>query len=144
MAWAALTVDDIKTRLSGPELNSLQSSALAAGQNNPLPEVIAQVTDEIRGYIRPRGTLGPEGTLPPQVFSAALAIIRWRVMGRMSVGSAGLILQSEPRRKEYEDAMALIKDIGAGRFVVETPDTESAQNFDAPRSKFGSDDKMEF
>ncbi|HTG44938.1 MAG TPA: phage protein Gp36 family protein [Verrucomicrobiae bacterium] len=146
MAWAALTATEVKTRLSGPELTALQSSALASGQADPLPDVIAQVTDEIRGYIAAasRNTLGAAGTLPPQVRSAALAIVRWRLGGRLAVGSVGSMMQGESRRKEYEDALGLLKDIAASRFAVEQPETEGTEEIPSSESDYGSEEKLDF
>jgi phage gp36-like protein len=144
MSWAALTADEIKTRLSGPELAALQTAALATGQTDPLPDVLLQVTDEIRGYIAARNDLGPSGTLPSQVRAAAIAIVRWRLAGRLSLGTAGSMLQGEARKKEYEDALQLLKDIAAGKFAVEQPDVTGPETRPVPPSAYGGLDKLDF
>ena len=143
MSWAALTATEIKTRLSGPELTALQTQALASGQSDPLPDVISQVVEEVRGYVAAGGSpLGTAGTLPPQVRAAAIAIVRWRLGGRLAAGGAAGIFQTESRKQEYTDAIAQLKDVAAGRCIVEAPTTTATETFAHPGS-WGSDTKLE-
>ena len=146
MAWLPITSDEVKTRLSGPEADALQGTALAEGQVDPLPDVIAQVTDEVRGYIASHGlnTLGPAGTLPPQVRAAAIAIIRWRLAGRLAIGNASGLLQTESRRQEYEDAVSLLRDVSKGQLVVEAPEAVGPEIIPATKGRWGSYARMDF
>jgi phage gp36-like protein len=146
MSWLAITADEIKTRLSGPEAEALQSSALATDQVDPLPDVISQVTDEVRGYVAAHNanTLGPAGTLPPQVRAAAIAIIRWRLSGRLAIGKAAQLLQSESRRQEYEDAVSFLKDVAAGKVAIETPDVTGPETIPQVEGAWGSNEKIDF
>jgi hypothetical protein len=144
MAWAALTAAEIKTRLSGPELTALQGSALASGQSDPTPEVIAQVTNLIRGYIAVKYPLGTAGTLPPEIKDAAIAIARWRLIGRIGIGGAGGMMSSEPRKAEYEEAIALVKSIAEGKFAIELPDPIDETEHASTNAKYGSDEKLDF
>lgn len=146
MAWLSINPDDVKTRLSGPELEALQGTALADGQVDPLPDVISQVTDEIRGYIaayRPN-TLGPLGTLPPQVRAAAITLIRWRLSGRLAIGQAAGLLQSDSRRQEYEDATSFLRDVAAGKISVEAPEDTGPETMPQNEGRWGSDTKLDF
>jgi phage gp36-like protein len=126
MAWTALTVTDVTTRLAGVEVTSLQTIALAAGQTDPIVEIIEQVTDEIRGYVGAGGyALGAAGTLPSKLIGTALAMIRQRVITRLP--NAGLMDQD--RRDEYKDAIRLLENVSAGKFSLEEPlvlDTETS------------------
>lgn len=119
MAWSTLTSSDVKTRLTGAELAALQTAALAAGQTDPLPDILAQVTSEARGYIaaNPKNSLGAAGTLPSKLLSAALAIIRYRLATRLPVKS----LLTEDRVKENEQAIRLLEQVAADKFAVEDP-----------------------
>ena len=85
MAWITLSTEDIRSRLAAAELSALSSAALAEGQSDPLPEVITQVVDQIRGSIagNQQNTLGPSGTLPERLKSAALNIIRFELATRL-------------------------------------------------------------
>lgn len=143
MSWGPLTADEIKTRMSGPELTALQTQALASGQADPLPDIISQVTDEVRGYIAASSVpLGQAGELPPQVRAAAIAIVRWRLGGRLAAGGVENLFQTEPRRKEYDDALALLRDVAAGRCVVEAPAVEATETFHHAGA-WASDTKLE-
>ncbi|MHC1762918.1 MAG: phage protein Gp36 family protein [Verrucomicrobiia bacterium] len=144
--WLSISPDDVKTRLSGPELEALQGTGLADGQVDPLPDVISQVTDEIRGYIAAHGlnTLGPAGTLPPQVRAAAIALIRWRLSGRLAIGQAAGLLQTDSRRQEYEDAITFLRDVATGKIAVESPDDTGPETMPQNEGRWGSDDKLDF
>ena len=124
MAWISITTDDVKTRLAGAEVTALQSAALAAGQTDPLPEIIAQVVDEVRGYVAAAGaTLGAAGTIPQKLLSAALAIIRYRICTRLPVKS----FLNEDRVRENDAALRLLEKVADRKFLVEEPtvaDTE--------------------
>lgn len=124
MAWLALTDTEVKTRLAGAELTALQTAALADGQTDPLPEIIEQVVDEVRGYISSGGyTLGTSQTIPARLVGSALALIRYRAATRLP--SSGML--DEDRRNEYKDAIRLLERVSEGKFSIEeaiTPDTE--------------------
>jgi phage gp36-like protein len=120
MAWQAISTDDIKTRLTGSEVSSLQTAALASGQSDPLPEIVTQVVDEIRGYIAAGGFTLEEGEkLPSKLVSAALAIIRYRIATRLPVKS----FLDENRVRENESALRLLERVADGKFAIEEPVT---------------------
>lgn len=124
MSWQTLSVDNVKTRLTGPELSALQSAALASGQEDPLPEIITTVVDEVRGYISAGGhTLETGTTVPSKLVSASLAIIRYRLATRLPVKS----LLDENRIREYQDAVKLLERVADGRFAIEEPVTATSE-----------------
>lgn len=122
MPWISLTAADVATRLAGPELDAVRSAALAA--DDPLPEIVAAVVEEVRGYVAacPRNRLGATGTLPKALEAAALALCRGRLLSRLPVPS----LDTEARRREVEDAQKLLRDVAAGRFYVDQPASDAA------------------
>lgn len=129
MAWLTISVDDVKTRLTGAELSAVQSAALAEGQTDPLPEIVGQVVDEMRGYMAAGGvTLGESGTIPKKLLGASLAIIRYRLATRLPVKS----LLTEQRVAENRDALALLDRVASGRFLVEEPETEDTEVTGSP------------
>lgn len=142
MSWSALSEDEVISRFTSTEEQLLQRAALASPGISPLADILSQVTNEVRGYIAAAkgNSLGASGTIPDEVRGAAIAMARWRLAGRVAVGSAGTLLQGETRRKEYEDALALLKDVAAGKMRVENPAAEIP--VDAP--SFGGDCKLEF
>lgn len=117
--WKAITETEVRTRLTGPEMTALKSAALAEGQTDPLPEIISQVTGEVRGYIAacPSNRLGPAGTLPPQLEGAALSLIRYRLATRLPTDR----LLTDARKRDQEQAVQLCRDVAACRFMVERP-----------------------
>jgi phage gp36-like protein len=145
MTWAAPTSNDLRTRLTGPELSALAGAAKASGQGDPTPEILARAVDECRGYLaaRPAGDMGPAGTLPPQALGACLDIARYRLCSRLPVAS----LLTEARYNEYKDALQWLRDVQAGRCAVEAPDTLTTEDLSAtatpsvrlPRGRFRLD-----
>lgn len=132
MPWQTITETEIRDRLSGPELAAYKSAALATGQTDPLPGIIAQTVDEVRGYIAAAATvaLGEGTTVPSKLVSATVAIVRWRLLTRLPLNSAALL---ETRRQEYQDALRLLEQTAAGKFLVEEPTTAAAEQIALPR-----------
>lgn len=129
MSWAAVTVDMVKTRLAGPEVAALQTAALATGQVDPLPDTIAQVVDEVRGYISAGGSVLETGaTIPSKLRSATLAIIRYRLITRLPVKS----LMTEARKEENDAAVRLLERVADGKFSVEEAVTPTTEVIGAP------------
>lgn len=123
--WVEITEADVQTRLAGAELAAYRSAAKATGQIDPLPEIINAVVDEVRGYVAAcdRNTLGVGNTIPEKLVSAALAIIRFRLITRLPL-SIG-----EERKTEYSDALRLLERVSECKFAVEeptVPDTDDA------------------
>lgn len=119
MSWQTITSTNVKTRLAGAELTALQTAALATGQTDPLVDVIAQVVDEVRGYIsaNPKNTLGAAATIPAKLLGAALAIIRYRLATRLPAKS----FLTEDRVKENDAAIRLLEQVAANKFAIEDP-----------------------
>jgi len=144
MAWAALTVEDVQTRLSGDELTLLRTKVLASGQTDPTSEIISKVTNAIRGYIAVRYSLGAAGTLPPEIHDAAIAIVRWRMIGRISIGTSGAMSASEQRKAEHDSAWATVKEIPKGEFAIEQPDPADETEHAGSDARYGSDEQLNF
>lgn len=125
MSWNIITTDQVKTRLAGAELTALQSAALANGQADPLPEIITQVVDEVRGYIVAGGfSLETGTTVPSKLVGATLDIIRYRLVTRLP--ARGLL--TDERKEEYKNALELLKRVADGGFSVEEPTTPSTES----------------
>ena len=132
MSWLTITSDAVKTRLTGAEVSALQTSSLAEGQTDPLPEIVSQVCDEVRGYISASGcSLGAAGTIPQKLLSATLAIIRYRLCTRLPVKS----LLTDARVEENNAAIRLLEQVAARKFLVEEPTVLSteAESVPSPR-----------
>ncbi len=120
MSWIALDAAAIRTRLTDLERGAFAGSeALGEAAYDPLPEIITAVTSLVRGYVAgcASNPMGPDGTIPSRLESAAVSIVRYQLLARLPVNAAAFM---EQRRKEYEDAIALLKDVSACKFAVDT------------------------
>jgi hypothetical protein len=126
--WIEITEDDVITRLAGAELTAYQTAALGTGQTDPLPDIITGVVREVRSRVAAcrANTLGSGATIPDEVLHHALALIRYRLITRLPVGV------KEERRKEYEDALAALRDVASCRVTIEQPATASAEVVSSP------------
>lgn len=141
MSWLALTAAHVQQSLSAPELSALQTLLLAPGQTDPLPEVISRTVCEVQGYVGSRYTVGQAGTVPEQLLSASIALARWHLLTRLPKAS----LATEARRTEYTDALALLRDVAAGKFAIsEATDPATEQPRPQATGSWGSATKLNF
>ena len=139
MAWIQIKENDVKTRLAGAEFSAYSTVARSQGQANPLPEIIDQVVDEVRGYIAANKSnrLGAGNTIPQKLLRATLSIIRYQLITRLPVEI------NEQRTKEYVNAVALMEQVATGKYAIEEPVEVDAEKIpvpapyvSAPRRKF--------
>ncbi|NQT94738.1 MAG: DUF1320 family protein [Lentisphaerae bacterium] len=135
MAWITITEDNVETRLVGAELTALKTVALAAGQTSPLPEVIVQVVNEMRGHIAacPANTLNAGSTIPDKLLSAALAIIRFHLASRIP-----RFPFDDTRKLSYENAERLMRRVAECKFAIEEPETEDDETVPSPSPSIGT------
>ena len=125
MAYIAITESDVITKLSGPEIAAMKTAALQAAQTSPLPEIITQVIGEVRGYVAAceRNILGEGATIPSELLGAAINRIRFELATRLPVAS----LLTTARTDANAQAIALLKDAAACRFLVIGPETPAEE-----------------
>lgn len=133
MAWIIITEDDVITKLSGPEKAAMNSAALQALQVAPLPEVIKQVTLEIRGYVAACKTniLGPLGTIPEELLGTAISRIRFELATRLPVPS----LLTDDRRTANADALTRLRDVAGCDFAIVGPTDPAAEQPGGPATQ---------
>jgi hypothetical protein len=120
VAWIVLTADELLRSLTGPEKAAVSTAALAAGQTDPVPAIVEDVINEVRGYIaaHPSNALGLSGTIPEKLKIATLSRARYEALTRLPIGRSIL---TEDRVKSNESARTLLRDVAAGRFQIEEP-----------------------
>jgi len=120
MAWVAVTAEELLRSLTGPEKAAVSAAALASGQDDPVPGILADVIDEVRGYIaaNSQNRLGLTGTIPEKLRITVINRCRYEALTRMPVSKSIL---TEERVKANEAARMLLRDVAAGRFQVEEP-----------------------
>lgn len=119
MAWILLDESKVERSLTGAELDAVRELALSEGQPDPLPGTIAAVTKTVRGYVNAHkpNNLGAGMTIPDELESAAISLIRYHLCTRLPNA-----LLDEDRREEYRNAIALLRDVAAGRFDIVQPE----------------------
>lgn len=147
MSWVAIDADNIRSRYTQLERDAFAGAA-ALGEDgyDPLPEIIEQVTEMVRGYVAgcASNPMGPDGLIPQRLMDAAVSIIRYKVVARLPQTFPAF---TEQRRKEYEDAIAQLKDVAACKFAVDTLGTgqgSTPTGNTLGRGAYGSDHKRTY
>lgn len=115
-AWITLTEDSLG--LNSAEDTAFRTYLLKTGETDRLTQILEDVSYMIRSAIRScrSNQLDPDPTtIPRSALFHAGAIARYRLMSNFPGGV------SEPRRKEYEDAIQWTRDVAAGRYLIEGP-----------------------
>ena len=116
------------TGLTGPETAAFKSAALRAGQSDPVPEIMEQVTNEVRAHIADcdRNRLAAGLTLPERCILHAVALVRYRMMTRIGIGV------SDEREVEYRDARRFLERVSECKVRMEWPEGEVADDGGSP------------
>lgn len=118
--WRAITTDDVMASMNKIETDALRTKLLVSGQSDPLPQIISQVTLEVREAIRScdRNRLSVDSSLLPEgAIYQAVALIRHRLLTRFDSGAIG-----ESRLMEYRTARSYLSEVAACKRAVENPD----------------------
>ena len=141
MSWITLTPAHIDESLAAAELDALRSLQLTPGQEDPVPKAILRTCTQVNGYVAAQAghPVGQAGTIPEELLTSAISIVRWRVIGRLPVK----LFATDSRRKEYEDALAELKDVAKGTFAISFPVDPAAEQPRPPASgEWGSSTKI--
>lgn len=123
--WTTITSDQVMSRLSATERSAIEA---AQGEGDQLTQVLSDVVDTVRGNIIAGGNrLGPAGTTPDQLKIHVMAMAIWLWINSLSKNEK---VQTPARQKNYDDAIATLKDVAAGKIKIEVPDSATA--VDAP------------
>ncbi len=125
--WITLTDADLQTKLAAGEYASITTAQLPEGVTaaSVIAAEIASTTGMVRGYVAGQlsNTLGAGVTIPGELKDTALVIVRHKIFSRLP-GLKRLL--DEPRVREYEDALATLRDVAAGRFRIVPPEEPAA------------------
>jgi hypothetical protein len=124
MAWETLTTDDVLSEFTPNEAATLRNLQGGSGSGPPytnIDVIVARTIDEVRGYIMAGASAVDEeddSTLPRGLFADGIAIARWRTL----IATPQLRqLQTEERKKAFDDAIKKLELIASGEFAVEPP-----------------------
>ena len=133
MSWLTLTEAHILTGVTGAELAPARAAALKAGQVDPVAEVIAQVTREVRGRVAAcaRNTLGEGDAIPDECLSAAIDIAVYRLCKRIP----GAVLLTKERVEANTNAIAYLRDVAACEVALVQPATAATEQPGGPAAQ---------
>jgi phage gp36-like protein len=120
MSWIILAEADILTAANAPSLAAARTLVLKSGQADPLAEILAQVTAEVRGRVAAcsRNTLGEEGTIPDECKSAAIDLCVYRLCKRL-----GAALLTSAVTEANSQAAAFLRDVARCDVAIVPPAT---------------------
>ncbi len=116
-AWNTITDQIIMSRFSDGEKAALSSLQSVPSQ---MTQVLSDVVDGVRGKIKAGGfQLGPDGTVPDSLKSEVISLTVWLWLTAFPKNDK---LQTDGRRKNYEDALAMMEKVSSGTQRIELPD----------------------
>jgi hypothetical protein len=124
MTWKTLTLNDLQNREAAPLLDALQTAALGAGQDDPVPDLISSTATRIRGaLIATANWVDPTPeTIPPELKDLAC-----RIVLRLAKDRLNLALTPDERRDAETDDR-LLRDLALGRARVTSRDRTSGSS----------------
>jgi hypothetical protein len=128
MQWITLSVTDLNNSRAAPIIKAAQTTVLATGQADPIPDLIAQVQAELRGMIGFSGRYGLDGSsgtsIPPNLKDMAVQKVAREVQARLHLPMSD---QDKEDDKLYQARLLLIAQ---GKWPIDAPDVVSATNPD--------------
>jgi hypothetical protein len=119
--WITLTEADVLTQLSGAELAAVNAVSLKSGQDAPLPAIMADVSELVRGYCG-RQAQGSTGTIPVRVKTKAIDIIIPRLFNRLGASVSKGRQDAAAAAEEFFE-----KQVQSGKFELVAGDTNIEQ-----------------
>jgi phage gp36-like protein len=120
--WRKPTVNDLIHTLSAEEVDAYRQSGTDDGAN-PAERLVVETAQLVRGYIKSNGnvTLAPEAyTLPESLISPAMDYAAYQVLKRQPVPVG------EDRRKAYEAALQIFRDVAGRKLTPESCDEDAS------------------
>lgn len=117
------TQDDLVTEFGERELLDVAGTGDQANRvldAAKIANALTDVTETMNGYIKGRYTL-PLNPVPGLLRPIACDLARYRLRNR----SAGKSTMTDEVRQRFEDAIKQLKDIAAGRLLLDIPSSEA-------------------
>ena len=138
--WVILTAGMLQSRIAAPEYDALTAAIIAAGQSDPVPILLNDVTERVRAAVRSGGrvALGPVNTIPASLRRAALSLAKYDLFARI----AALRRLAEQAKDDADRAEKQLERIEEGKVTPEAPD-EGNETETAPTGETGADDAID-
>lgn len=123
MSWRVPTEDDLLGAISSAELAAYRAAAISEDQTDPVTLVLSTVISLVRGYCAGNSgnVLGPAGTIPAELIGPAMDYLAVDVVKRLPGRDV-----SDDRDDARKAAIALFRDVAAGRFAIQSYGAETA------------------
>lgn len=121
--WIPITVADLEDSKVAKLVTALRTKALASGQTDPAPRVIASVITDVRRKIascRTNLVDADETTIPASLLPLATDLIIFRLKGRLEIPL------TEDERNSQRAHTDTLNRISACDDVIDQPDTPAA------------------
>jgi hypothetical protein len=84
-SWVVLTAGMLQSRIAAPQYNMITSSAMQGLQADPVPQILADVTESVRDAVRSgsKVAIGPDGTIPSSLKTQALTLAKYELYSRV-------------------------------------------------------------
>lgn len=131
--WITILIDKLQDAKAAAMVDQLRTAALGAGQVDPVPDVIIDVTNRIRQEIAGGGktVLSADATkIPPSLRRLAMRMIIREAQSRLNV--MGALPLSDDERKEWDKDDRYLERIADG-LAVEAPDDPQVSPTVQPR-----------
>ena len=119
MSWVTLSTTDVLAAFSAPEKAAYDAAAAA----DNMAAIVADVAEEVRGYVGVKASLPTGSTIPARLVSTAVAVARYRFLA--SLPSQRLI--TDARQREYNDALRRLQSVASGTFAIDDATTGETQ-----------------
>jgi hypothetical protein len=128
--WIAVGLVDLQNAQAGPLVVAFQSTALAANQADPTPQIISDVTDEILGAVGFSGRYTMDASqgnvfpnlLPPNLKNMAVRKIVRILRGRLEMTLLPDQIEDE---RTYQRTLQLLRD---GKYPVDATNNPSGSD----------------
>ena len=124
--WITIAADDLQDYLLAPQLAALRSAALGASQSDPLPGIINDAADHVRGKIasNPANSLSATAYAVPATLKTHVCYIAiFRAQLRIPQ-----LKMTDDQKLAYRNALDDLNRIADGKDAVEQPDDAVSSN----------------
>ena len=114
MSWITPSVTDVTKGLSVLERTAYEEIVLADGATDPLPELLANAANDVRGYLAgAKYAMGADGTIPAQTLAACVAIATVALCSQLGIEV------KEVRLSQQKYAVAYLTKVSRREVIIE-------------------------
>ena len=132
--WHVPTAGDLQSRIDANTYAEVTSAVMQGAQADPLPQILADLTQTIRSLASRHSQLGPAGTIPASFKTYFLSLCKAELSGRIS--AVRYLLESI--KGEVDSANKRLDMLAKGQWPIEPP-VNPLPTQPIPGASWGSD-----